>query len=345
MATTLRELRECLDKLSQYGTSKGIVSSALEDFQGMSNYVSQATVQLCFGESGDESYSVGFDPAKHALDTRFTHFADGVQRTIQVLTIRSENGGIPVYAGVRAAVVLRRENGVFSVWRESPCEVRLLLLASHAELLGITDDGLYETISEHQLGLNPNEPFDHSRLITVVKGHNSSRRHALEWNLTEEFVKHSQPGSMLYLDGTLDNAFPGVSVIGVAKTSRMLFLPLSYRTVYGLPEGHRSCAFLLPAVEPDELDDASHVAVDSPRLSWYLRLREPHHPTWGLVRVEASPDTTREQVDEISRFILAEREPPPTSDARWDRLVHGVYQCERYLKSIIPRYEVLGAHV
>jgi hypothetical protein len=36
-------------------------------------------------------------------------------------------------------------------------------------------------------------------------------------------------------------------------------------------------------------------------------------------------------VDELSRWILAERAPVSTPDVRWDRLLHGIRAVEEYL--------------
>ncbi|HSE67337.1 MAG TPA: hypothetical protein VLB12_10130 [Gemmatimonadales bacterium] len=38
-------------------------------------------------------------------------------------------------------------------------------------------------------------------------------------------------------------------------------------------------------------------------------------------------------VDELSRWILAERAPVSTPDSRWDRLLYGIRAVEEYLRS------------
>ena len=72
------------------------------------------------------------------------------------------------------------------------------------------------------------------------------------------------------------------------------------------------------------------------------RLRDPvgHDPLWGLVRVEiAQPprislDDVGPQADTISRWILAESSPLAMPDARWDKMVYGIRDCEEFLRAV-----------
>jgi hypothetical protein len=80
-----------------------------------------------------------------------------------------------------------------------------------------------------------------------------------------------------------------------------------------------------------------------PVASWYLRLRDPqgHDPMWGLVRVEvadipvADSATFARRADEVSCWILAEVSPLALPDARWDKLVYGVRDCEEFLRAVV----------
>src|SRR5205807_10418860 len=80
----------------------------------------------------------------------------------------------------------------------------------------------------------------------------------------------------------------------------------------------------------------------TPVASWYLRLRDAagRDPLWGLVRVEvAEPkDTSSKSVgtraDEVSRWVLAEALPLSLPDARWDKMVYGIRDCEEFLRAI-----------
>jgi len=91
-----------------------------------------------------------------------------------------------------------------------------------------------------------------------------------------------------------------------------------------LPFAHRTPVFM-----------TENVPV-APVYSWALRLwpwqgKDLMH---GLVRIEAAPIAeTLARVDEISRWVLAERAPVSAPDSRWDRLVYGVRGVELSLRS------------
>ena len=68
---------------------------------------------------------------------------------------------------------------------------------------------------------------------------------------------------------------------------------------------------------------------------WYIRLWDADgmDARHSLVRVEAHAElVTTEQIDEISSWILAERTPRATGDARWATLLYPVHLLERMLK-------------
>jgi len=61
----------------------------------------------------------------------------------------------------------------------------------------------------------------------------------------------------------------------------------------------------------------------------------------GLVRVEvaltreveSSAATLSTRAADVSRWILAERAPLALPDARWDRMVYGIRDCEEFLRA------------
>jgi hypothetical protein len=61
---------------------------------------------------------------------------------------------------------------------------------------------------------------------------------------------------------------------------------------------------------------------------------------WGLVRVEiAQPSRVEEsaigeRADQVSRWIFTEVTPLALPDARWDKMVYGVRDCEEFLRAI-----------
>jgi hypothetical protein len=61
---------------------------------------------------------------------------------------------------------------------------------------------------------------------------------------------------------------------------------------------------------------------------------------WGLIRVEIAhpePQETHaigDRADEVSRWILTEASPLSLPDARWDKMVYGIRDCEEFLRAV-----------
>jgi hypothetical protein len=78
------------------------------------------------------------------------------------------------------------------------------------------------------------------------------------------------------------------------------------------------------------------------RTSWYLRMWPPQpgaDALGSLMRVEAARDTGPEQVDEISRWILAERAPLAKPDPRWPAMIYPIRYVEKILKPLVQGSE------
>jgi len=114
-------------------------------------------------------------------------------------------------------------------------------------------------------------------------------------------------------------------MIGVSKSHAALpFEGNDLVTYLQLPAGHRS-----PVFQPASRQRA-------PVYAWGLRLWpwEGKDLLYGLVRIEAAPTgDTLQRVDEISRWLLAERAPVSAPDPRWDRLLYGVRGVEDFLRA------------
>jgi hypothetical protein len=118
--------------------------------------------------------------------------------------------------------------------------------------------------------------------------------------------------------------------VGVIKSHRTLYAEgEALARVFRLERGERSSVF--------RVTSPKRTAV----ASWYLRIRERqrHDPMWGLVRVEVSLDdlsteTIGPRASEVSRWILAEAAPIALPDARWDKMVYGIRDCEQFLKAV-----------
>jgi len=138
----------------------------------------------------------------------------------------------------------------------------------------------------------------------------------------------------LFVDGAItasERVATSSCVVGVVKSHRTLYAEGdALRAVLHLERGARTSVFRITSPKR------------TPVASWYLRLRDPHgrDPLWGLVRVEvaeprgASAKTIGERADEVSSWVLAEALPLAVPDARWDKMVYGIRDCEEFLRAI-----------
>src|SRR3989449_4869263 len=125
-------------------------------------------------------------------------------------------------------------------------------------------------------------------------------------------------------DGIRDVAVTGVQTCalpiyfeGVAL-ERALTLPADHRTSAFRPLGHQH----------------------RPVYSWYLRLWpwDGNDLLYGLLRIEArAHPASVAQATALSGWLLRERAPVSTPDARWDRLLYPIHDVETYLRSRAPR--------
>jgi hypothetical protein len=259
----------------------------------------------------------------------FRGFLDGTQRSWPV----SYLAGTPIVLGRVAAVIRERRNRRMHTWAAPLVEARvyaaraLVPAASWARLVAIYGDQLADTTDGGaDVGSHPFAVRDAA--VHQVQSH----REALERRLAEQWcVRESD---RLFIDGGISGS-EAVAVssctVGVVKSHRTLYADgAALGVVLGL--GHRERSSVFRITSPRRTTVAS----------WYLRLREPagHDPMWGLVRVEiAHPEpqemhSIAERADEVSRWILAEATPLALPDARWDKMVYGIRDCEEFLRAI-----------
>ena len=267
-----------------------------------------------------------FDPP----DAGFRAFLDGTQRSELVSYIA---GGVPLILGRAAAVVRERRNRRMHTWHQPLVEARLycarrlvspsaweaLTIAFATQLVDVTDDTA--ELAPHPFALR-------DAAVHRVQAH----REELEQRLAERWCNMEH--DPLFIDGGIsgsEKVAVSMCTVGVVK---------SHRTLYA--EGDA----LATVLALGRLERSSVFRITSPKrttvASWYLRLRDPRgrDPMWGLVRVEiAHPDPQDmdrigARADAVSRWILAEASPLALPDARWDKMVYGVRDCEEYLRAI-----------
>jgi hypothetical protein len=155
-------------------------------------------------------------------------------------------------------------------------------------------------------------------------------RGAAELEVGRQFRTESD--SWLVIDGALSEGIDWVAdprMVGIVKSHSTLPFAGAVQVAYlRTPYAHRSSVF---APETRSL---------APVHSWALRLWpwEGEDLFHGLVRIETSAgDDTLSGVDQLSRWLLAERAPISAPDPRWDRLLYGIHDVEVYLRARMGR--------
>jgi hypothetical protein len=259
----------------------------------------------------------------------FAAFLDGIQSS----HVEDYAGTVPIVAGRTAAVIRTRVDRRLATWGDGP----RVLARLYAPVQLLPEDILSEVYGaglelSDTLRANEEVPGHPLELLRRAVDAVKDDREGLERDLAEAWaVTMTTP---LFVDGGIPlGARASVSpwCVGVVKTQHTLYLPAGeLPVVLGLREGERTSACLIERTWGPQV------------MSWYLRLRQPpsFDPFRGLVRVEVARTAGLEshgeltrRADEVSRWILAERAPLSLPDARWDRMVYGVHDCEQYLRA------------
>lgn len=270
----------------------------------------------------------------------FRYFLDGMQRPRGPIYIDS---AVPItYGYIGAAIRWRgpdKRMRTLEGMRESSealylsCSVAERFDDSRAVLRGLLTSGL--CIEDTDTRGEP--PTEHPlALAQAARDRISTVRGGLEEKLIARWLAGATPSDgWLLVDGSLPDRYES-GVVGVTKSHGTQYFPWEdQQKILALEPGERSGVFV-PIIKERR----------KPVYSWYLRL----HPNdgrdvyFGLVRVEV-PRTQRmlDMADEISRWLLAERSPLSLPDARWDKMIYPIRDCEQYLKSLAPSHASLDA--
>ncbi len=266
---------------------------------------------------------------------RFTCFLDVMQRPKGPVYI---NCSVPIMYGYVAAAV-----------RTRGADRRMRTLEGFHEV----DEALYypkKLAEEHSFVISgvpcvdtedEKTPLIEHPLALVQAAYDriSNRRNRVESRLAEKWVRENSGGDWLLVDGGLNSDFGEAGkIVGVTKSHGTQYLTFEeQQEVLALKVGERSGAFV-----PKTKSGAR------PVYSWYLRMHasEGRDPYFGLVRVEA-PRSKRalDMIDEISRWLLAERAPLSLPDSRWDKMIYPIRDCEQFMKSVAPTHTSLDARL
>jgi len=246
---------------------------------------------------------------------------------------RVELEGLPVVAH---AVILPRKAGeeVGEFWR-------LLLGAGLVELGPDDAPSSSDLLLDSTAFVDEAEfnPFDYVGMLERAR----VRVRAMRERLESELLRRWESGegledteAWIAVDGQLrDIRESNRRAIGLIKSvARPEFVGQEVRMLLDLEPGMRTTSFV-PAWQTSR--DPSER-----RTSWYLRswpAQRGADALGSLMRIEAPRDISSEEVDEITRWVLAERAPLAKPDPRWPAMVYPIYHVEKMLKPVVQGSE------
>jgi hypothetical protein len=234
-----------------------------------------------------------------------------------------------VVHGTVAAVVRQRVERRLITWR--PPIVRRAMYAPMAmlpsewsEAVAAVDLDVVDTLAKRKP--ESGHPFE---LQEIAYQSILGARERIEQELGDAWCDASDES--LFIDGGISASAKiasSSSVVGVVKSHQKMYVRAEdLPVILQLRAGQRSSVARIAESRR------------SPVWSWYLRLRDAsgRDPFWGLVRVEVAVGRDErascERANEVSRWILAEALPLSVPDARWDKMVYGIRDCEEYLRA------------
>ena len=292
----------------------------------------------------------------HDGTSRLCYFLDGVQSSREIGLIRMS----PVIVStVAAAIVNRCERRFTRMLLESPpVVVQAVILPRSAgeasveafwDLLlaaGFSELGPDEVPTSPHLVLDSAQyiaeadPSDYVGMRERARVRVRSLRERLEggllrrWEGDDRVLADSE--TWIAVDGQLkDIRESNRRAIGLIKSvARPEFVGKDVGMLLDLGVGMRTTSFV-----PDWQLRRER---SQRRTSWYLRMWPPQRGAdalGSLMRVEAPRDTEPERIDEISRWILAERAPLAKPDPRWPAMIYPIHYVEKILKPLVQGSE------
>jgi hypothetical protein len=319
LLNAIRKLKQ--DAGTEFTLVEGPVSGAY--FDGDPESLGECEADVV---EGDELHPIRVTAA---TESGFTDFLDGIQRA----EVKLYHNTVPIVYAYAAATIRRRVDRQMQTLRTGDAdwltEREALFYPSRyvnvAELriLGARAEQLIDTTPAGSEPLPLFPPLLYQRAAQRV----NHWRESIERELAERWCK--SPDGWLLVDGNL--ASPGLAqcdrTIGLIKSHRTRFFDgVDARTVLDLKVGERTSLF-----EPRTRNFTVR--------SFYLRLRahDQRDIFWGLVRVEIARVHDGATADVVSGWLLAETAPVSLPDARWDRLIYPIRDCEQFLRARAPQ--------
>lgn len=255
-------------------------------------------------------------------------FLDGIEQWKVV----GYDGVLPVVRAYVAAAVRRREPPPDRRLRTAFEGARDFAVAPLAALAPARRRALEEHCPDIvEIALD--ESAQPARVLELARRAVDAARQELERGLAERCLASLAADEWLVVDGLLSvsgQLARHPRTLGVIKShGAQFFVGADLERALTVPAAHRTSVFRARG---------GHARNDV--YSWYLRLWpwEGNDLLYGLLRIEARAEAaTLVGATATSGWLLAERAPLATPDARWDRLLYAIHDVETYLKSRAPR--------
>ena len=295
------------------------------------------------------------DPGEPDGVSKLCYFLDGVQSTREIGRV----GPVPIVATTVAAAIINRCDRRFSrmPFEVPPAVVRAVILP-----LGVDErvDTLYRLLREQGLGTLAHEQAmdapdlvldsreyasiadsaDYVGMKAIAYGRARTLRERLEGEMLRQWEGDDRTltdsDSWIAVDGQLrDVSESNRRAIGLIKSvARPEFQGEDVGMLLDLQPGMRTTSFV-PAWQLSR-------SLNEQRTSWYLRtwpVQRGADALGSLMRIEAQRDTPPGVVDEISRWVLAERAPLAKPDPRWPAMIYPIHYVEKILKPLVHSAE------
>jgi hypothetical protein len=291
----------------------------------------------------------------HDGTSQLCYFLDGVQSSREIGRIEMA----PVVIATVAAAIINRCDRRFSRMplESPPVVVQAVILprsAGDAKVEGFWDLLLAAGFSElapDEIPSSPHlvldsaeyaatDPSDYVGMRDSARVRVRALRERLEGGMLRQWEGDNRTlensDAWIAVDGQLEHIRESNRrAIGLIKSvARPEFVGKDVGMLLDLEPGMRTTSFI-PGWQV-KLDPGKQ------RTSWYLRMWPPQRGAdalGSLMRVEAPRDTKPETVDEISRWVLAERAPLAKPDPRWPAMIYPIHYVEKILKPLVQGSE------
>jgi hypothetical protein len=286
-------------------------------------------------------------PITRRNETQFRWFIDGTQKTLAVWRI----GVVPVIVGIAVVgIVERDDHGECFLLGETlrervtwfvPTRTTSPQLNRLVEVLQDAGEDVQDPLEsfardESQLPMYHELSGNYGRLLYHAQERSGKVRGEIErWlvRVWDNEIRRPGEDDWLVVDGRLSGQY--VNAIGFVKDPTSQHLAGDEAAaLYSLPAGHRTTAYeLLPSRADDEDDDTE--LRNQAFTMWYQRMwpADGLDARHALIRIETGSHVQdSELIDDIATWLMAERVPRPTGDARWPTMLYPVHLLELMLK-------------